>query len=78
MEKKNFIPIPNLSLLTKYSNTNTKTSPISLRIPSPINSTTSLLDHLISNKFYSENIVITQPTVKYIKIKYDIFIVNFI
>jgi hypothetical protein len=66
MENKNYIHIQNSSSLIKNSNIDTKTSSRSFGSSHPI---TSSLDHIRSNKPYSENIVITQPTAKYRKIE---------
>lgn len=66
MDNKNYIYLPNLSSLTNSRNIDTKTSSIPFVISTP---TTSSLNPIQSHKIYSENIVITQPIVKYIKIK---------
>ncbi|CAF3407682.1 unnamed protein product [Rotaria sp. Silwood1] len=63
MENKNHIHISNVSSLTNNSNIETNTSPISFVISTSINPSISSLDHTISNKTYSENLVIIQPTV---------------
>jgi len=64
MENKNYMQIQNSSSLINNSNIDTKTSSIPFIISNPINSTTSSsLDQRRSNKLYSENIIITQPTV---------------
>jgi hypothetical protein len=73
MDNQNYIHLPNLSSLTNNSNIHTRTSPISFLISTPLNSATSSLDHIRSHKIHSENIIITQPTVKYINIKYNFF-----
>ncbi len=69
MENKNYIHIQNPSLLTNNSNIDRKISSRSFIISTPIYSTTSSLDQTRSNKFYSDKIIITQPTVKYRKIR---------
>ncbi|CAF2410547.1 unnamed protein product [Rotaria sp. Silwood2] len=63
MENKNHIRISNVSSLTNNSKIETNTSPISFIISTSINPSTSSLDHTKSNKTYSENLVIAQPTV---------------
>ncbi|CAF3830651.1 unnamed protein product [Rotaria sordida] len=53
----------NVSSLINNSNIETNISPISFVISTSINPSTLSLDHTKSNKIYSENLVITQPTI---------------
>lgn len=73
MDYKNYIHIPKSTLLTNNLNLDTKNSSKQSLLSTPVNSATSSLDHITSNKTYSENRSIIQPTVKYEKINIYLF-----